>query len=113
GGFAIRGGGPAIMSARSEQRSRFASRAVQVGFVVALLALWYLGTAVWGVSHLLLPNPVKVWHELKDVLASGDFWPDLQITLMELVIAFAISCTSGITLGYLISRSPYLIRVFE
>ena len=101
------------MSARSEQRSRFASRAVQVSFVVALLALWYLGTAVWGVSHLLLPNPVKVWHELRDVLASGDFWPDLKITLSELVVAFSISCTSGITLGYLISRSPYLIKVFE
>ena len=27
------------------------------------MALWYLGTAYWGVSHLLLPNPVKVWHE--------------------------------------------------
>ena len=37
-----------------------------------------LGTTYWGVSHLLLPNPVKVWHELKDVLGTGEFWPDLQ-----------------------------------
>jgi ABC-type nitrate/sulfonate/bicarbonate transport system permease component len=101
------------VSVRGEQRSRWASRAVQVGFLVALLALWYLGTTYWGISHLLLPNPVKVWHELKDVLASGEYLPDLKITLTELVTAFAISCTSGITLGYLISRSPYLIRVFE
>ena len=101
------------MSARREQRGRFASRAVQVGFVIGLLALWYLGTAFWGISHLLLPNPVKVWYGLKDVIASGDFWPDLQITLTELAIAFAISCSAGVTLGYLISRSQYLIRVFE
>jgi ABC-type nitrate/sulfonate/bicarbonate transport system permease component len=101
------------VSARGEQRSRWASRAVQVGFLIGLLALWYLGTTYWGISHLLLPNPLKVWHELKDVLGSGDYLPDLKITLMELVTAFAISCTSGITLGYLISRSPYLIRVFE
>src|SRR5581483_2567349 len=31
----------------------------------------------------------------------------------ELAIAFGISCTTGVTLGYLISRSPYAIRVFE
>jgi ABC-type nitrate/sulfonate/bicarbonate transport system permease component len=77
------------------------------------MLLWYLGTNYWGVSHLLLPNPVKVWQELKDVLATGEFWPDLQVTLTELAVAFAISCTCGVTLGYLISRSPYMIKVFE
>ena len=101
------------MSERQDRRDKLASRAVQVGFLLALVALWYLGTARWGISHLLLPNPVGVWHELKEVLASGDFLPDLQVTLYELAIAFAISCTAGVTLGYLISRSQYLIRVFE
>ena len=101
------------MSARRDRRGRFASRTVQIGFLVGLMLLWYLGTAYWGISHLLLPNPVKVWHELEDVLGSGEFLPDLQVTLSELAIAFAISCTSGVTLGYLISRSQYAIRVFE
>jgi ABC-type nitrate/sulfonate/bicarbonate transport system permease component len=89
------------------------SRVVQVGFVVGVLLLWYLGTAYWGISRILLPNPVNVWHELKDVLVSGEFWPDLRVTLTEVAIAFAISCTSGVTVGYLISRSPYTIKVFE
>jgi ABC-type nitrate/sulfonate/bicarbonate transport system permease component len=101
------------MSAKSERRGKLASRAVQIGFLVGLLVLWYLGAAYWHVSHLLLPNPVKVWHELADVLGSGEFLPDLRVTLTELAVAFAISCTSGVTLGYLISRSSYLIRVFE
>jgi ABC-type nitrate/sulfonate/bicarbonate transport system permease component len=47
------------------------------------------------------------------VLATGEFWPDLRVTLSELAIAFAISSTTGITLGYLMSRSQYMIRVFE
>ena len=47
------------------------------------------------------------------MLESASSWPDLEVTLTELAIAFAISCTSGVTLGYLISRSQYLIRVFE
>ena len=56
---------------------------------------------------------MKVWAELKDILGSGEYLPDLQVTLSEIAIAFLISCTSGVTLGYLISRSQYLIRVFE
>jgi ABC-type nitrate/sulfonate/bicarbonate transport system permease component len=102
-----------VSAASRERRSKLASRAIQVGFLAALLALWYLGTTFWGISPLLLPNPVRVWAELKDVIATGEFLPDLKVTLGELVVAFAISSSSGITLGYLISRSPYLIRVFE
>jgi ABC-type nitrate/sulfonate/bicarbonate transport system permease component len=101
------------VNARQDRRNKLASRAVQVGFLVGLIALWYFGTAYWGVSHLLLPNPVKVWHELKDVLGSGEYLPDLQVTLTELAIAFAISFTSGVSLGYLISRWQYAINVFE
>lgn len=101
------------MSARRERRDKLLSRGVQVGFLCALVLLWYLATAQWGVSHLLLPSPVSVWHELKDVLGSGEYLSDLRVTLSELVIAFAISSTSGVTLGYLISRSPYMIRVLE
>jgi ABC-type nitrate/sulfonate/bicarbonate transport system permease component len=98
---------------RDNRRNRLVSRGVQVAFVAGLLVLWYLATTRWRVSHLLLPNPVIVYHELKDVLASGEFWPDLRVTLGELAIAFAISSTGGITLGYLLSRSQFLIRVFE
>jgi ABC-type nitrate/sulfonate/bicarbonate transport system permease component len=101
------------VSARKDRRDRIASRAVQMGFLVGLILLWYLSTTYWGVSHLLLPNPVKVWHELADVLGSGEYLPDLQVTLTEVATAFAISCTSGVALGYLVSRSQYSIRVFE
>jgi len=101
------------MTPRASRRDRILSRIVQLAFVGGVLALWYLATARWGVSHLLLPNPVRVWDQLKDVLASGEFVPDLRITLTELAVAFAISSISGVTLGYLLSRSQFLIRVFE
>ena len=101
------------MSAKQDRRDKIVSRAVQIGFLLGVVALWYVGTAYWGISRILLPNPVNVWTELKDVLASGEYLPDLQVTLTEVALAFAISCTAGITTGYLISRSQYLIRVFE
>jgi len=99
--------------AQRERGQMIGSRLVQTGFVLVLIVLWYLATNRWGVSHLLLPNPVQVWHELADVLKSGEFLGDLRVTLGELAVAFAISTTSGILVGYFISRSPYLIRVFE
>jgi ABC-type nitrate/sulfonate/bicarbonate transport system permease component len=101
------------MSAKRDRRDKIASRAVQIGFLTAVIGLWYFGTAYWGISRILLPNPVNVWTELKDVLITGEFLPDLKVTLTEIAFAFAISCSTGITLGYLISRTQFLIKVFE
>ena len=91
------------MSVRRDRRDKIASLSVQVGFLVALVALWYLGTAYWGISRILLPNPVNVWAELKDILASGEYLPDLRVTLTELAAAFAISSALS---GGSSSRAP-------
>jgi ABC-type nitrate/sulfonate/bicarbonate transport system permease component len=101
------------MAKQDERRAQIGSRLVQAGFVIVLIVLWYFATNRWGVSHLLLPNPVQVWRELVDILKSGEYLGDLRVTLSELATAFAISTTSGVTIGFFISRSPYLIRVFE
>jgi ABC-type nitrate/sulfonate/bicarbonate transport system permease component len=101
------------MSSRRDKRDKLLSRSVQIGFLLVLIAAWYFATAIWGMSRVLLPNPVNVWREFIDVLQTGEYLPDLQVTLAEVAAAFLISCTSGITFGYLISRSQYSIRVFE
>jgi ABC-type nitrate/sulfonate/bicarbonate transport system permease component len=101
------------VSAPSRRREKLLSRGLQLGFLVGLLLLWYLATARWGVSHILLPAPAAVWRELGDVLGSGEFLPDLRVTLIELASAFAIACTFGLACGYLISRSRYATAVFE
>jgi ABC-type nitrate/sulfonate/bicarbonate transport system permease component len=94
-------------------RDRWASRAVQALFLILLISAWYLATT-WGqVSRILLPNPLAVLDELTEVLRTGEFVGDLRVTLTELAAAFAISAISGTVVGYLISRSPYAIKVFE
>ena len=100
------------MSAGAD-RHRWASRAVQALFLIALISLWTFATT-WGhVSPILLPNPVSVLDELIDVIKSGEFVGDLRVTLTELAAAFTISVICGTLVGYLISRSPYAIKVFE
>ena len=90
-----------------------ASRAVQATFLIVLIVLWYLATTRWKVSPLLLPNPIRVWDDFWNILWTGEYIDDLRVTLTELAVAFAISATSGVIVGYLISRSQYRIRVFE
>jgi ABC-type nitrate/sulfonate/bicarbonate transport system permease component len=101
------------MAGGGKRDTAWTGRAMQAGFVIALLLLWYVSTNYWGVSHLLLPEPVQVFWQLVDILKTGEFIGDLKVTLGELVTAFALSCSTGLVLGYLISRSQYLIRVFE
>ncbi len=98
---------------RKRTRRALARRLVQAAFVGALVALWYLASTKWGVNRLLLPSPVAVWDNLLDILRTGEYLDDLVTTLGELAAAFSISVTIGVTLGYLISRSPYLVKVFE
>src|SRR5215469_12303131 len=95
---------------RETAAARLASRLVQVAFFGGLLLLWFLATTVWGVSRILLPNPVNVWHQLVDVVGSGEFIPDLLVTLEEVVAAFAIATICGVVLGYFLGRSHYLTR---
>jgi ABC-type nitrate/sulfonate/bicarbonate transport system permease component len=102
-----------VKTAGASSTGAAGSHAVQIGFVAGLVALWYLATTRWGVSSILLPNPVTVARDFWDVLRTGEFVEDLRVTLTELGAAFAISATSGVVLGYLISRSSYRIRVFE
>jgi ABC-type nitrate/sulfonate/bicarbonate transport system permease component len=102
-----------VTPADRKREKPLASRAVQVTFLIVVLALWYLATTRWKVSPLLLPNPVKVLADFWEILRTGEFIGDLRVTLGELAAAFAISSTSGVIVGYLISRSQYRIRVFE
>lgn len=101
------------MARRGGRTGQLASRAVQIGFLLGLLLLWYLATTFWGVNRLLLPNPVEVWEQFVDVLRTGNYLPDLRVTATEFVVAFFLSTTTGTVIGYFVSRSRFWTRVFE
>ena len=46
-------------AAARRNRDAVVSRLVQVGFLAALMVLWYLAANRWGVNRLLLPNPSR------------------------------------------------------
>jgi ABC-type nitrate/sulfonate/bicarbonate transport system permease component len=101
------------MARRNDQAQSVGSRLVQIGFLAGMLALWYLATTRWGVNRLLLPNQIAVWQQLLDVLRSGEYLPDLRVTLTELAVAFVLAMTSGTLVGFFVSRTRYTIQVFD
>jgi len=93
--------------------SSLAQRLVQLGFLVLVVLAWEIIAIRGGVSPLLLPAPAAVYREFVSLLSTGMFWPDLKVTLYELVVAFLIASIAGSSIGYLVSRSRYAIRVFD
>ena len=93
--------------------ARLGYRLVQLGFVAALLLVWYWVGEDQLVSPILLPPLPDCWDEFVSLLATGSYLPDLEVTLYELVVAFAIAASLGCVIGYLVSRSRFSVHVFD
>ncbi|MGE0628272.1 MAG: ABC transporter permease [Hyphomicrobiaceae bacterium] len=95
---------------RSERLARWG---VQAAFVGLLLLSWHLATAGGMVSPLFLPKPADVFASFVEILVTGAFVRDLQVTLYEFAMAAPIAIVLGTAVGYLISRTRYSTLVFE
>lgn len=89
------------------------TRLIQLGAILVVLAVWHVVTASGAISPIFLPALPEVWRHLVRIIGSGEIVPHLVLTLTEVAIAYAIAAGSGIFLGYLVSLSPFLVRVFE
>jgi ABC-type nitrate/sulfonate/bicarbonate transport system permease component len=88
-------------------------RLVQVGFLVLAGLAWHWSVTNHHVSPLILPPLQAVWRNIVKIFTTGAIWPDLGVTLYELVCAFAIAVIAGGFVGYLASRTEFLVRVFD
>jgi ABC-type nitrate/sulfonate/bicarbonate transport system permease component len=95
------------------KNSRIAQRLVQLGFLALVALAWQIASVRGGVSPLLLPPPAAVYHEFLSLLTTGMFWPDLKVTLYELIVSFSIAAVAGSAIGYAVSRSRYSILTFD
>lgn len=84
---------------------------------IACLAAVYLGweyaTRPGGVSRILLASPDRVFAELRVILSTGAFIEPWRVTFFECAAAFGAAAVLGLGIGYAISRSRYLVDVFE
>jgi len=89
------------------------ARAIQVAFVIVVIALWYYVGHSGLVSPIFLPKLPNVLDKFVGIVQSSTFYENLGITLFELLVAVAIASTCGLTIGYLVGRSRYAVVVFE
>jgi ABC-type nitrate/sulfonate/bicarbonate transport system permease component len=93
--------------------SKWRVAAIQLGAIVALLAVWdYVGEHKI-ISPILLPTLRNVVFRLSRIVETGAVWPHFFVTFLELLAGFAIAALAGLLTGYLIGRSRTGVIVFE
>jgi NitT/TauT family transport system permease protein len=81
--------------------------------LVVLLAIWQLAVSVFGVSEFILPSPSAVAGALGTLLTGPDIWGHIGITLLEVLVGFAIALVSGIVVGAVLGRIEWLQRAVQ
>jgi ABC-type nitrate/sulfonate/bicarbonate transport system permease component len=94
-------------------KGKLLTRLVQFGFLAGIVLIWHALTATGSVNPLILPSVPSVWTQFEKLIASGAYWPHLQVTLYEYLVAMCIFIPTGLTIGYLVSRSRYAVRTFD
>jgi ABC-type nitrate/sulfonate/bicarbonate transport system permease component len=89
------------------------ARAIQIGFVAAIILAWYYVGSTGKVSHIFLPTLPSVFSKFIEIIQTSRLYINLGVTMFELAVAYAIACTLGLSIGYVVGRSRYAILVFE
>jgi ABC-type nitrate/sulfonate/bicarbonate transport system permease component len=95
------------------RREQVLIRSIQFGLVAVLFGTWWFVTHSNQKLTLLLPRPELVWREMQLLWSSGRLWLAATITVTEIVKAYVIAVVAGILVGFLVTRSKNLVRIFE
>lgn len=86
-------------------------------FPFALLLLWQLSALQGWAPEQVLPPPGAVYDSFAALLASGELWDHLQVSLVRVFSGFGIGLSAGLLLGGAMGLSPtwrdYLFPLFK
>jgi NitT/TauT family transport system permease protein len=90
---------------------------VQIGVLVAIIALWEIGARVGFVDAFFWSQPSAIFKTLTIFFATGDAWTDIGFTFRSTIMGFLIGTTAGSLLGlsfwwsrnYAAIVQPYII----
>ncbi|MBT2711371.1 hypothetical protein J7E23_00795 [Pseudomonas sp. ISL-88] len=77
------------------------------GFVLpaAAIAIWQIIGSIGIVSATVLPVPFAIVQTFKELLASGELWGHLQISLYRAAAGFLLGAGLGLIFGFLVGFS--------
>jgi NitT/TauT family transport system permease protein len=84
------------------------------------IAIWALFFGVWmmasrlgWVNALLVPPPEQVFHAIFTLFAEQDFASDVLISVMRVLVAFALACVVAVPLGLAMGAFPAIDAVLS
>ena len=81
--------------------------------LVLFVAAWQLIVSVGGVSRFILPAPADVGDSLVTMFSDDAIWGHIRVTLIEVVVGFAIAVVLGTALGAILGRMIWLERAVQ
>ncbi len=84
-----------------------------VAVFIVFLAAWQFLPPVLGVPKFMLPGPVDIWREFLRMNAFEHVWMHTGVTLLEIVVSFALGASLGVIIGYVLAVSPRLELVLS
>jgi NitT/TauT family transport system permease protein len=93
-------------------------RRVRLDLVVQRLILVGMVVGVWwllslSVPHYVLPGPKRVWEALQVIVANGDLWSNLGITLWRVAVGFVFATLIGLPFGIVLGANKRAGDFFE
>ena len=93
------------------QRLRLDLVAQRLALVAVVGGLWWLSSL--SVPHYILPGPTRVWDALRLIIANGDLWNNLGITLWRVAVGFVVAALIGLPFGILLGANQRAGEFFE
>jgi NitT/TauT family transport system permease protein len=81
--------------------------------LAAFLAIWKLITVVGAYPAYILPAPEVVAERAGRAIGSGVLWEHTAVTLLEVVLGFAVGATTAIAAGVALGKSVLIERVLS
>lgn len=107
---------PAFPSPRIVPRTKFARRALRVGWnllppltFVVIVLMWSWSVSFFRIPDYLLPGPGAVFGRV--ISDAAMLWDNAMITLAEIVIGFGLTLLTAIPLGLVIALSRWANQI--
>ena len=94
-------------------RSRTTVLVWQIGIAVVGLALWQWGVHVRLLDPFFVSRPSDIAGRIATWVMTGSVWRHLVTTLEEALLGLVFGSALGITLGFVLARSPFAARICD
>jgi NitT/TauT family transport system permease protein len=88
------------------RRENIRVHALQMVILVLLLLAWWAASGTL-VDSLYLSNPISVLRALYQIVVDGTLWRNLQWTLTEMALGYALGVSVGLALAIVVTGIPW------